>query len=209
MIALPGLTLLTGQTQIARSILRTFSHFIDQGMLPNRFPDAEERPEYNTVDATLWYFEALRAYLAATDDLGLIAELFPALQDIIDWHVRGTRYRIKMDPEDGLLYAGEAGVQLTWMDAKAGDWVVTPRIGKPVEINALAGDPDLKDIKAWVADSGEGRWTVFEAVDLDVVAPVITMSLQRRLRSRSEAPFSDRLLAAMRNQFGGHAIKKV
>ncbi|MBN1666059.1 MAG: glycogen debranching enzyme family protein [Anaerolineales bacterium] len=137
MIALPGLTLSTGRPQIARSILRTFSYFIDQGMLPNRFPDEGERPEYNTVDATLWYFEALRAYLAATDDLELIADLFPALQDIIDWHVRGTRYHIKMDTEDGLLFAGEAGVQLTWMDAKAGDWVVTPRIGKPVEINAL------------------------------------------------------------------------
>ncbi len=137
MIALPGLTLSTGRPQIARTILRTFSRFVDQGMLPNRFPDAGEEPEYNTVDATLWYFEALRAYLAATDDLGLIAELFPILESIIDWHERGTRYQIKMDPEDGLLYAGEAGVQLTWMDAKAGDWVVTPRIGKPVEINAL------------------------------------------------------------------------
>ncbi len=137
MIALPGLTLSTGRPEIARKILRTFSHFVDQGMLPNRFPDAGERPEYNTVDATLWYFEALRAYLAATGDLELITELFPVLESIIGWHERGTLYQIKMDPKDGLLYAGEAGVQLTWMDAKAGDWVVTPRIGKPVEINAL------------------------------------------------------------------------
>lgn len=137
MIALPGLTLSTGRPQIARKILRTFSHFVDQGMLPNRFPDAGEKPEYNTVDATLWYFDALRSYLAATGDLDLITELFPVLEDIIDWHLRGTRYHIKMNPADGLLYAGEEGVQLTWMDAKAGDWVVTPRIGKPVEINAL------------------------------------------------------------------------
>lgn len=137
MIALPGLTLSTGRPEIARKILRTFSRFVDQGMLPNRFPDAGERPEYNTVDATLWYFEALRAYLAASGDLELITELFPVLESIIGWHERGTLYQIKMDPKDGLLYAGEAGVQLTWMDAKAGDWVVTPRIGKPVEINAL------------------------------------------------------------------------
>lgn len=137
MISLPGLTISTGRPQIARNILRTFSHFVDQGMLPNRFPDAGERPEYNTTDATLWYFEALRTYLAATGDLEFIAELFPVLEDIIDWHERGTRFQIKMDPEDGLLYAGEAGVQLTWMDAKAGDWVVTPCIGKPVEVNAL------------------------------------------------------------------------
>ncbi len=137
MISLPGLTLTTGRTDVARRILRTFSHFVDQGMLPNRFPDAGEIPEYNTVDATLWYFEAIRAYYAKTGDLDLVRELFPVLAGIIDWHVRGTRYQIHVDPADGLLFAGEPGVQLTWMDAKIGDWVVTPRIGKPVEINAL------------------------------------------------------------------------
>jgi predicted glycogen debranching enzyme len=137
MISLPGLTLATGRPEIARSILRTFSRFVDQGMLPNRFPDYGETPEYNTVDATLWYFEAIRAYYAATGDTTLLQELLPILQDIIGWHERGTRYQIHRDPADGLLYAGEPGVQLTWMDAKWGDWVVTPRIGKPVEINAL------------------------------------------------------------------------
>lgn len=137
MISLPGLTLATGRPEIARSILRTFSRYVDQGMLPNRFPDYGETPEYNTVDATLWYFEAIRAYYAATGDVALLQELFPILTDIIDWHERGTRYQIRRDPADGLLYAGEPGVQLTWMDAKWGDWVVTPRIGKPVEINAL------------------------------------------------------------------------
>jgi predicted glycogen debranching enzyme len=106
-------------------------------MLPNRFPDAGETPEYNTVDATLWYFEAIRAYHAVTKDDVLLKELFPTLKEIIDWHTRGTRYQIHVDPGDGLLYAGEPGVQLTWMDAKVGDWVVTPRIGKPIEINAL------------------------------------------------------------------------
>ncbi len=137
MIALPGLTLATGRPEIARNILKTFSRFVDQGMLPNLFPDAGSQPEYNTVDATLWFFEAIRQYLEATDDQEFLADLFPVLAEIIDWHLRGTRYLIKVDPTDGLLYAGQPGVQLTWMDAKVGDWVVTPRIGKPVEINAL------------------------------------------------------------------------
>ncbi len=137
MISLPGLTLTTERPEVARSILRTFARFVDQGTLPNRFPDAGEMPEYNTVDATLWYFEAIRAYHAATNDDDLLRELWPTLQDIIDWHQRGARYNIHVDPTDGLLYAGEPGVQLTWMDAKVGDWVVTPRIGKPVEVNAL------------------------------------------------------------------------
>lgn len=137
MISLPGLTISTGRTEIARSILRTFARYVDQGMLPNRFPDLGETPDYNTVDATLWYFEAIRAYHTATNDSTLLKELFPVLKEIIDWHMRGTRYQIHVDPTDGLLYAGEPGVQLTWMDAKVGNWVVTPRIGKPIEINAL------------------------------------------------------------------------
>ena len=136
MISLPGLTLATGRPKVARIILRTFAKYIDKGMLPNLFPDAGETPEYNTVDATLWYFEAIRDYFALTEDEELLQELFPALAEIIDWHCRGTRYNIHLD-DDGLLYAGEEGVQLTWMDAKVGDWVVTPRIGKPVEVNAL------------------------------------------------------------------------
>ncbi len=137
MIALPGLTLCTGRHDAAASILRTYAEFVDQGMLPNRFPDEGETPEYNTVDATLWYFEAIRQYYAASGDKNLVRELFPVLDNIIDWHQRGTRYNIHLDKTDGLLYAGEEGVQLTWMDAKVDDWVVTPRIGKPVEINAL------------------------------------------------------------------------
>ncbi len=137
MIALPGLALSTGRPEIARNILRTFARFVDQGMLPNVFPDAGQTPEYNTVDATLWYFEAVRQYYAATQDEELVRELYPVLVEIMDWHLRGTRYGIKADPADGLLRAGQPGVQLTWMDAKIGDWVVTPRIGKPVEVNAL------------------------------------------------------------------------
>ena len=137
MIALPGLTLATGRPEVAAGVLRTYAQFVDQGMLPNRFPDAGEAPEYNTVDATLWYFVALREYLAATSDTTLLRDLFPVLADIIAWHRRGTRYNIHVDESDGLLYAGEAGVQLTWMDVKIDDWVVTPRTGKAVEINAL------------------------------------------------------------------------
>jgi predicted glycogen debranching enzyme len=136
MIALPGLALTAGRPEVARNVLRTFGEFVSEGMLPNRFPDAGETPEYNTVDATLWYFHALDEYLAATGDRALLAELYPTLLAIVEAHVKGTRYGIHVDT-DGLLHAGEPGVQLTWMDAKVGDWVVTPRIGKPVEINAL------------------------------------------------------------------------
>jgi len=137
MIALPGLTLPTGKYDVAKSILRTFARHVDQGMLPNRFPDAGETPEYNTVDATLWFFEAARAYLAYSGDLEFVRnELYPVFTDIINWHVRGTRFGIK-GGTSGLLSSGEQGVQLTWMDAKVGDWVVTPRRGKPVEIQSL------------------------------------------------------------------------
>lgn len=137
MICLPGLTLATGRQEWARDILLTFARFVDRGMLPNVFPGAGDKPDYNTVDATLWFFEAWRAYIEASGDRGNLAEAFPVLAQIIDWHLDGTRYGIRVDPGDGLLSAGEPGVQLTWMDAKVGDWVVTPRIGKPVEINAL------------------------------------------------------------------------
>lgn len=137
MIALPGLTLATGRPEVARSILLAFAASVDGGMLPNRFPDAGETPEYNTVDATLWFFEAVRALAAHTQDYEFVrAKLYDALADIVSWHERGTRYGIRLD-SDGLLLAGERGVQLTWMDAKVGQWVVTPRIGKPVEIQAL------------------------------------------------------------------------
>jgi len=137
MIALPGLTLTTGRPEFARQILLAFSQFVDRGMLPNNFPDAGGKPEYNTIDASLWYFEAIRHYAEATHDLATLEKLFPVLSSIVEAHVSGTRYNIHVDPSDGLLYGGGPGVQLTWMDAKIGDWVVTPRTGKPVEINAL------------------------------------------------------------------------
>lgn len=137
MIALPGLTLATGRVDVAKDILRTFARHVDQGMLPNRFPDDGSAPEYNTVDAVLWLFEAVRAYVSATDDWAFAKEHFySVLEDVIAWHQRGTRFGIKVD-DDGLVRAGEPGSQLTWMDAKIGDFVVTPRHGKPVEIQAL------------------------------------------------------------------------
>ena len=137
MISLPGLTLFTGNTDIAKSILRNFARHTDMGMLPNRFVDSGEEAEFNTVDATLWFFEAARAYAAATNDYDFLRqELYPVLNQIIEFHIKGTRYNIKV-AENGLLNAGAPGAQLTWMDAKIGDWVVTPRSGKPVEIQAL------------------------------------------------------------------------
>ena len=137
MIALPGLTLVNGRSDVAKHVLEEFSKHVDQGMLPNRFPDAGEAPEYNTVDATLWFFEAVRSFLQFTNDDEFVrTKLYAVLRDIIDWHVRGTRYRIHV-ADDGLLFAGERGVQLTWMDAKVRDNVITPRHGKPVEIQAL------------------------------------------------------------------------
>jgi len=137
MIGLPGLALVTGRSADAAPILRTFAEFISEGMLPNRFPDGSDTPEYNTIDATLWYFQAIRAYHETTGDDSLLRELWPKMQDIIDWHIKGTRYGIGVDPADSLLRGGQDGVQLTWMDAKVGDHVITPRIGKPVEVNAL------------------------------------------------------------------------
>jgi predicted glycogen debranching enzyme len=137
MIALPGLTLATGRPDVARAILATFAQYVDRGMLPNRFPDTGQVPEYNTVDAALWYVEAVRAYHGATGDDRTLRELFPVLADIISWYTKGTRHGIVADATDGLLMAGEPSVQLTWMDAKVGDRVVTQRAGKPVEVNAL------------------------------------------------------------------------
>jgi len=137
MIALPGLALSTGRPKIARSILHTFARFVDGGMLPNCFTDDGTAPEYNTVDAALWFFEAARQYYAATADHEFLEKIFPVLEAMVEAHVRGTRHNIHVDPADGLLYGGAPGVQLTWMDARVGDRVITPRIGKPVEINAL------------------------------------------------------------------------
>lgn len=137
MIALPGLMLCTGRYSEARGLLRAFASYMYKGLIPNRFPDDGQPPEYNTADATFWMFHALDSYISTTNDWSLLKELFPKLAEIIQWHIEGTAYGIGMDPEDSLLRAGEAGWALTWMDARIGDQVVTPRRGKPVEINAL------------------------------------------------------------------------
>ena len=137
MISLPGLTLVTGRPEIARSILKAFAEVLDGGMIPNRFPDDGDAPEFNTVDATFWFVEAIAALDQHLADDHFLIEIFPVLQDIVEHLQQGTRYGIGIDPQDGLVRAGQPGVQLTWMDARVGDWVVTPRIGKPIEVNAL------------------------------------------------------------------------
>jgi glycogen debranching enzyme len=172
MVALPGLALSTGHAGVARSVLGTFASFVDHGMLPNRFPDSGDPPEYNAVDTTLWFFEALRQYVHASGDDELLTELFPVLEEIVAWHLRGTRYNIHVDAADGLLYAGEPGMQLTWMDARAGDWVVTPRIGKPVEVNALW-------YNTLVAMSGFARRLKKPAGEYEVRAKQVRWSFQR------------------------------
>lgn len=162
MISLPGLCLTTGKTDIARDILLSYAQYVDGGMLPNRFPDVGETPEYNTVDATLWYFAAIYRYVEATGDKKILSGgLWETLKEIIKWHQQGTRYNIHVDPADSLLYAGQEGVQLTWMDAKCGDWVVTPRIGKPVEINALWHNAlrIMAHFAALLNDSDAGSYT--------------------------------------------------
>jgi len=137
MISLPGLCLATGRFNDARDILTTFAKALDRGMIPNVFPDAGQTPEYNNVDGTLWFVRACGQYVAASADLETArAVLLPALREVIHHHRVGTRFGIRVDG-DGLLRAGDAGTQLTWMDARVGEWVVTPRAGKPVEVQAL------------------------------------------------------------------------
>jgi predicted glycogen debranching enzyme len=137
MISLEGLTLVTGRHREAGNILRTFASYIRDGLIPNMFPEGEHEGLYHTADATLWFFHAVNRYYEYTGDRVTLRELLPKLVDIIDHHVKGTRFNIHVDPADDLLTQGKEGYQLTWMDAKVDDWVVTPRRGKAVEINAL------------------------------------------------------------------------
>jgi predicted glycogen debranching enzyme len=137
MISLEGLTLATGRQLEAGYILRTFARHVRDGLIPNLFPEGDREGLYHTADATLWFFHALDRYLAATGDRLTLELLLPTLLDIVDHHIKGTRFGIGVDPDDGLLRQGAEGYQLTWMDAKVDDWVVTPRRGKAVELNAL------------------------------------------------------------------------
>src|SRR5579871_5217237 len=155
MISLEGLTLVTGRQREAGYILRTFAHYIRDGLIPNMFPEGEKEGLYHTADATLWFFHALDRYLAATEDRETLRLLLPKLRDVVEQHIQGTRFGIGVDPADGLLRQGAEGYQLTWMDAKVGDWVVTPRRGKAVEINALWYNA-LRLLEKWLREEGRG-----------------------------------------------------
>ncbi len=161
MISLEGLTLTTGRQTEAGYILRTFAHYVRDGLIPNLFPEGEKEGLYHTADATLWFFHALERYLQATDDRVTLRLLLPKLQDIVAWHLRGTHFGIGVDPADGLLRQGQEGYQLTWMDAKVGDWVVTPRRGKAVEINALWYNA-LRLLEGWLRQEqgDEAAWPI-------------------------------------------------
>jgi predicted glycogen debranching enzyme len=155
MISLPGLCLATGRHDEGTTILRSFARFVRGGLLPNDFPDrADAVPDYNTIDASLWYPLAIRAHAAATGSPALVDELLPTLRQILDAHLAGTRFGIGVDPADGLLRGGADGYQLTWMDARVDDWVVTPRRGKPVEIQALWVNA-LRVVGRWLVERGD------------------------------------------------------
>jgi predicted glycogen debranching enzyme len=161
MISLEGLTLTTGRAAEGGYILRTFAHYIRDGLIPNLFPEGAQEGRYHTADATLWFFQALHRYVELTCDRETLAAVLPRLVEVAEHHERGTRFGIRVDPADGLLAQGESGYQLTWMDAKVGDWVVTPRRGKAVEINGLWYNA-LRLLEGWLADSGDpegaARW---------------------------------------------------
>jgi len=154
MISLEGLTLATGRVREAGAILRTFGHYVRNGLIPNMFPEGAREGLYHTADATLWFFHALHRYLAKSGDRATLEFLLPTLVNIAECHVAGTHFGIGVDPDDGLLRQGAEGYQLTWMDAKVGDWVVTPRRGKAVEINALWYNA-LRLLARWLAESGQ------------------------------------------------------
>ena len=154
MISLEGLTLTTGRFVEAGYILRTFAHYVRDGLIPNMFPEGERQGLYHTADATLWFFHAVDRYVDTSRDRLTLALLYPILKGIVEWHVRGTRFGIHVDETDGLLIQGADDVQLTWMDAKVDGWVVTPRRGKAVEINALWFNA-LRLMEKWAPDHGD------------------------------------------------------
>jgi predicted glycogen debranching enzyme len=153
MISLEGLTLASGRHEEAGWILRTFAHYVREGLIPNMFPEGENQGLYHTADATLWFFHAVARYLRTTGDRGTLRTVLPILLDIVEHHVKGTRFGIGVDPADGLLRQGQDGYQLTWMDAKVDGWVVTPRRGKAVEINALWYNA-LRLLEGWTREEG-------------------------------------------------------
>jgi predicted glycogen debranching enzyme len=154
MISLEGLTLCTGREREAGYILRTFGHYVRDGLIPNMFPEGTREGLYHTADASLWFFHAVHRYVVATGDRSTLRQLLPKLKSIVEHHLRGTRFGIGVDPADGLLKQGAEGYQLTWMDAKVDGWVVTPRRGKAVEINALWYNA-LRLIGEWMREEGD------------------------------------------------------
>jgi predicted glycogen debranching enzyme len=185
MISLEGLALVTGRHAEAGYILRTFAAHIRDGLIPNFFPDHESDGVYHTADATLWFFHALHRYTQITGDRATLVSLLPALKEIVAHHQRGTRFGIGVDPNDGLLRQGAEGYQLTWMDAKVGDWVVTPRRGKAVEINALWYNA-LRLLESWLRETGDNA-----SDDLKVSADQAYASFNRRFWNESERGLFD------------------
>jgi predicted glycogen debranching enzyme len=175
MISLEGLTLTTGRRNEAGWILRTFSHYVRDGLIPNLFPEGEKEGLYHTADATLWFFHAIHRYLCLTGDRTTLKLLLPTLADIIGHHMRGTRFGIGMDATDALLRQGQEGYQLTWMDAKVGDWVVTPRRGKAVEINALWYNA-LRLLEKWLQEEEKQA----DAAEVGATAERVRQSFNRR-----------------------------
>jgi predicted glycogen debranching enzyme len=168
MISLEGLTLATGRTTEAGWILRTFAHYIRDGLIPNMFPEGDNKGLYHTADATLWFFHALARYVDLTGDRTTLRQILPKLLDIAQQHVRGTRFGIGVDAADGLLRQGADGYQLTWMDAKVEDWVVTPRRGKAVEINALWFNA-LRLLERWIREEQGDKAAKPFALQADLV----------------------------------------
>ena len=154
MISLDGLTLCTGRSREAGCILRTFAHYVHDGLIPNMFPEGERLGLYHTADATLWFFHALDRYVTSTSDTATLQVVMPRLIEIVERHLTGTRFGIRVDAADGLLAQGAEGYQLTWMDAKVDDWVVTPRRGKAVEINALWYNA-LRLLVSWLREADD------------------------------------------------------
>ena len=175
MISLEGLTLATGRHTEAGWILRTFAHYVKNGLIPNLFPEGQSEGLYHTADASLWFFHALSRYLEVTGDRATLRLIMPQLREIVDRHLAGTSFGIGVDPKDGLLRQGAEGYQLTWMDAKVGDWVVTPRRGKAVEINALWYNA-LRLLQSWSTEEGEESY----ARQLELLAEQSYRSFNRR-----------------------------
>jgi predicted glycogen debranching enzyme len=175
MISLEGLTLATGRHTEAGYILRTFAHYVRHGLIPNMFPEGHDEGLYHTADATLWFFHAINRYVAASGDELFLSQVLPLLGEIIECHLRGTDFGISVDPNDGLLRQGAAGYQLTWMDAKVDDWVVTPRRGKAVEINALWYNA-LCLMREWLLEAGQSG----KAAAIDKHAQLCRDSFQKR-----------------------------